>query len=117
MSRRVRKLALQGHSPPQGLEIGEKLLCKKAETRHFGFFLWSEYFYNQIIIINEIIASESLLEGSQKLGHNINVNIGQIISINIDKIFGSGALLGKMLLVRFVENNNIDAYFRACWVK
>ncbi len=27
--------------------------------------------------------------------------------------FGSGALSGKMLLVRIVENNIIDAYFRA----
>ncbi len=26
---------------------------------------------------------------------------------------GSGALSGKMLLVRIVENNRIDAYFRA----
>ena len=28
-------------------------------------------------------------------------------------IFGSGALSGKMLLVRIVENMKIDAYFRA----
>ena len=27
-------------------------------------------------------------------------------------IFGSGALPGKILLVRIVENNKIDAYFR-----
>ncbi len=27
-------------------------------------------------------------------------------------IFGSGALSGKMLLARIVENNKIDAYFR-----
>ncbi len=26
--------------------------------------------------------------------------------------FGSGALSGKMLLVRIVKNNKIDAYFR-----
>ena len=26
---------------------------------------------------------------------------------------GSGALSGKMLLVRIMENNNIEAYFRA----
>ena len=26
---------------------------------------------------------------------------------------GSGSLSGKMLLVRIVENNKIDAYFRA----
>ncbi len=30
-----------------------------------------------------------------------------------NKIFGSGALSGKMFLVRIVENNRIDAYFRA----
>ncbi len=30
---------------------------------------------------------------------------------------GSGALSGKMLLVRIVENNKIDAYFRAGRVK
>ena len=30
---------------------------------------------------------------------------------------GSGALSGKMLLVRIVENNKIDAYFRAGQVK
>ena len=30
---------------------------------------------------------------------------------------GSGALSDKMLLVRIVENNKIDAYFRAGWVK
>ncbi len=29
------------------------------------------------------------------------------------KILGSGALSGKMLLVRIVENNKIDDYFRA----
>ncbi len=28
------------------------------------------------------------------------------------KILGSGALSGKMLLVRIVENNKIDDYFR-----
>ncbi len=31
----------------------------------------------------------------------------------IRKTFGSGALYGKMLLVRIVENNKINAYFRA----
>ena len=31
----------------------------------------------------------------------------------IDSIFGSGALPGKMLLVRIFENNRIDAYFRS----
>ena len=30
---------------------------------------------------------------------------------------GTGALTGKMLLVRTVENDKIDVYFRACWVK
>ena len=30
---------------------------------------------------------------------------------------GSGALSGKMLLVRIVENNKIDAYFREGQVK
>ena len=35
-------------------------------------------------------------------------------AFNIGKrIIGSGALSGKMLLVRIVENNKIDAYFRA----
>ncbi len=29
---------------------------------------------------------------------------------------GFGALSGKMLLVRIVESNKIDAYFRAGWV-
>ncbi len=29
------------------------------------------------------------------------------------KLFGSGALSGNMLLVRIVENNEFDAYFRA----
>ena len=29
------------------------------------------------------------------------------------KLFGSGALSGKILLVRIIENNKIDAYFRA----
>ncbi len=29
-------------------------------------------------------------------------------------IFGSGAFSGKMFLVRIVENDKIDAYFRAC---
>ncbi len=30
------------------------------------------------------------------------------------KIIGSGALCGKMLLVRNFENNVIDIYFTAC---
>ncbi len=29
------------------------------------------------------------------------------------KLVGSGALPGKMLLVRIIENNKIDSYFRA----
>ncbi len=29
-----------------------------------------------------------------------------------NKRFGAGALSGKMLLVRIVENNKIDAYFK-----
>ncbi len=28
--------------------------------------------------------------------------------------FGSGALNGKMLLLRIIENNKIDAYLRTC---
>ncbi len=35
----------------------------------------------------------------------------------MDQVGGSGALSGKMLHVRFVENNKIDAYFRAGQVK
>ena len=30
--------------------------------------------------------------------------------------FGSGALSGKMLLLRIFENNKIDAYFRVGWL-
>ncbi len=30
---------------------------------------------------------------------------------------GSGALPGKMLFVRIIENNKIYAYFRSGWVK
>ncbi len=32
-------------------------------------------------------------------------------------ILGSFALSGNMLLVRIIENNKIDVYFRACLVK
>ncbi len=32
-------------------------------------------------------------------------------------IFGSGALSGKMLLVRILENNKVNAYFKAGKVK
>ncbi len=28
---------------------------------------------------------------------------------------GSGALSGKMMLVRIIENNRIDAYFMSCY--
>ncbi len=39
-------------------------------------------------------------------------------SIEFIKVFfWSGALSGKMLLVGIVENNKIDAYFRAGYVK
>ena len=42
------------------------------------------------------------------------VNLFNNISINTwNWIFGYGALSGKMLLVRIVENNKIDDYFRA----
>ena len=34
--------------------------------------------------------------------------------INLIRFFGSSALSGKILLVRIIENNKIDAYFRAC---
>ena len=37
--------------------------------------------------------------------------------LGFDKSFGSGALSGKMLLVRKVENDIIYAYYRAGWVK
>ncbi len=33
--------------------------------------------------------------------------------IRINKSFGSGALSGKILLVRIIENDKIDAYFRS----
>ncbi len=37
---------------------------------------------------------------------------------NMDIIlFGSGAICGKMLFVRIIENNKIDAYFRSGFVK
>ncbi len=39
------------------------------------------------------------------------------IDKSIINIFGSGALSGKMLLVRIVKNNEIDAYFRAGYVE
>ncbi len=38
---------------------------------------------------------------------------GENYLFNEEKIFGYGALSGKMLLVRIVKNNKIDAYFRA----
>ncbi len=31
----------------------------------------------------------------------------------LSKILGSGALPGKMFLVRIIEHNKIDAYFRS----
>ena len=40
----------------------------------------------------------------------MNLSVGNIFS---KKHIGSGVLSGKMLLVRIVENNKIDAYFRA----
>jgi len=43
------------------------------------------------------------------------MNIFRIVRFcHLASEFGSGALSGKMLLVRIVENNKIDAYFRAC---
>ena len=40
--------------------------------------------------------------------------ISKMLYIYLDiRIFGSCALSGKMLLLRFVENNKIDAYIRA----
>ena len=41
----------------------------------------------------------------QALGRNLYQLAGTVI-----KHFGSGAISGKMLLVRIVENNKIDAY-------
>ena len=34
-------------------------------------------------------------------------------NLPIERKLGSNALFGKMLLVRIVENNKIDAYFKA----
>ncbi len=34
-------------------------------------------------------------------------------NLNLRKKFGSGALSGKILLVRIIENYKIDDYFRA----
>ena len=33
--------------------------------------------------------------------------------LNVSIILGSGALSGKMLLLRIIENSEIDAYFRS----
>ncbi len=33
-----------------------------------------------------------------------------------EKLFGSGALSGKMLLVRIIENDKINVNFRSGWV-
>ena len=37
-----------------------------------------------------------------------------MLDCRVTSLIGSGALSGKMLLVRIVENNKIFAYFRAC---
>ena len=45
-------------SASQGLEIGENLLWKHEETRHFGFFLWSQCSF---------IKDDNTAEGKDKL--------------------------------------------------
>ena len=43
-----------------------------------------------------------------------------VCNCTVSKLYvkrGSGAFSGKILLVRIVENNKIDAYFRAGYVK
>ncbi len=37
-----------------------------------------------------------------------------ILDCRVTSLIGSGALSSKMLLVRFIANNNIDAYFGSC---
>ena len=41
----------------------------------------------------------------------------KVFSMGEVQLFESSALSGKMLLVRIVENDKIDAYFRAGYVK
>ena len=48
------------------------------------------------------------LKNNKKLSHRF-----LCIMINFNREIGSGALFGKMLLVRITENNKIDAYFRS----
>ena len=36
--------------------------------------------------------------------------VGILSPLHLETIFGSGELPGKMLLVRIIENNKIDAY-------
>ncbi len=45
------------------------------------------------------------------LSYSLQKNISSI-SLMCQRKFGSGALSGKMLLVRIFENNKNDAYFR-----
>ncbi len=41
------------------------------------------------------------------------IDESEIPTSDLGKLFGSGALSGKMMLVRIIENNKIDAYFRS----
>ena len=49
--------------------------------------------------------------------NTIYYNFNGILFINVSKISGSGALPGKMLLVKIIEYYKIDFYFRSGYVK
>ncbi len=64
-----------------------------------------------------MIAAEKIIRfsiGTVILFSSLNKNKSIVTNI---KIFGSGALSGKMLLVRIISNNKIDNYFRPGYVK
>ncbi len=49
----------------------------------------------------------------QSLGLQCTFNLNKRNFVN-NKFLGSGALLCKMLLIRIIENDKIDVYFRSC---
>ena len=75
----------------------------------------SQSFREPVLIQWIVIGFEAILEKFYYLYLDIwgqDFIPRQELALNIENM-GSGALSDKMLLVRIIENNKIDAYFRA----
>ena len=75
---------------------------------HFVIFGFSEATLKLIIFVHLLLHQQIISPNNKKYSYNISI----ICYTNKKEKNGSGALFGKILLVRIIKNNKIDAYLR-----